>query len=47
MIKSIKKRIVRILDLIYLSVSDCDGMCNHCNTNQQKVCMRRKGLINQ
>lgn len=28
---------------IYLNLSDCDGMCNHCKGKLKQICMKNKG----
>lgn len=33
---------VMFFDWLYLSLSDCDGMCAHCLYNLRKRCERRK-----
>lgn len=31
-----------IIDRIYLSLSECDGMCNHCEFELKDKCDKRK-----
>jgi len=32
----------KIVDWLYLYLSDCDGMCNHCSCYLKEKCSRRK-----
>ncbi len=45
--KPIKKKkgnlLSRKLDQLYLHLSDCDGMCNHCNEQLKQKCFEHKG----
>ena len=34
--------VVMFFDWMYLSLSDCDGMCEHCNNELKMRCERRK-----
>lgn len=36
------KAIKQFLDMIYLALSECDGMCKHCNKKLQASCFERK-----
>jgi hypothetical protein len=42
MFKKLKNKINKSCDLIFLSLSDCDGMCNFCDSTLKKVCERNK-----
>ena len=32
----------KVFDKIYLKLSDCDGMCDHCKLKLKTVCERNK-----
>lgn len=40
--KSVKEGIKQITDKIYLSVADCDGMCNLCQEKLKSKCEMNK-----
>ena len=46
--KSISKKqpsyIRHKLDMLYLSLHDCDGMCDHCDEKLREKCFRVKGF---
>ena len=39
---TIKKRWNNIIDWLYLSVCDCDGMCNYWNGHLKEMCQNKK-----
>jgi hypothetical protein len=41
--KSMKNKL-NILEKIYLNLSDCDGMCNHCEPKLKKICDKNKNI---
>ncbi len=32
----------KLLNKIYLYLSDCDGMCNHCDKELKEICKKNK-----
>ena len=39
----IRKKIREQMNLLYLRLSDCDGMCDHCDPELKENCYQRKG----
>lgn len=37
-----KNPIKKFMKNIYLSMSDCDGMCNYCDPHLKKLCQEKK-----
>lgn len=37
-----KQAINRLISLLFLSLSECDGMCQFCKEDLKKACKKRK-----
>ena len=40
-----RKKIREQTDILYLRLSDCDGMCEHCAPVLKKICDWKKGNV--
>jgi len=42
-VNKIREKVRERMDWLYLRLSDCDGMCDHCEPQLKELCLRRKG----
>ena len=44
-LRSIKSKLNQAMDYLYLRLSDCDGMCDHCEPYLKQLCHARKNKL--
>jgi hypothetical protein len=42
-LQRMRRKVRERMDWLYLRLSDCDGMCDHCEPQLKELCLRRKG----